>query len=406
MTTVPYRFYARVLLVTGLPVGLVVFFLDLRDAQASMTDILTHVGLVALGACVFFVVLYRHAMRQRDPGYTLADASPHQTATLTLPVAVEDALDLCLAALEQLPGFTTRQLQRDQGAITGVTAGRAGSWLSRSRVVVRVRAVSAMQSEVWVESAFDALLCRLALDYGTNRDIVNGITTRINEQLARRFEAQRQATERADTQRALTEARLSALQAHIEPHFLYNTLASVQLLTRSDPPRADAMLGHLITYLRGGLTPAVAAPGGVNSTVGREVARSVAYLEILKIRMGSRLTVTVDVPEALAACAFPAMMVQTLVENAIKHGLEAKPGGGTIAIQAARQGHQLVLTVCDDGLGPQEGGSGSGLGLRNIRERLQLAYGDQAALRLTNNTPAGMVASICVPDVRSLTSGA
>src|SRR3546814_5063633 len=120
--------------------------------------------------------------------------------------------------------------------------------------------------------------------------------------------------------RELSEAKLSLLNAQVEPHFLYNTLASAQALTRSDPQRADAMLGHLIAYLRRSL------PRNLDgqSTLGEELERAVAYLAILKIRMGARPSTQGEVPEALHAVTFPSMMLQTLVETAIKPGLRSE----------------------------------------------------------------------------------
>src|SRR5690606_34479273 len=160
----------------------------------------------------------------------------------------------------------------------------------------------------------------------------------------------------------------------VEPHFLYNTLASAQLLTRSDPPRADAMLGHLIAYLRRSL------PRNLDgqSTLGEELERANAYLEILKIRMGARLSTRIDVPESMHAVPCPSMMLQTLVENAIKHGLAAKPGGGTVWIRATPGHQEISVTVADDGRGFNAESSGTGIGLKNVRERLRLAYGNAA----------------------------
>ncbi|MFL6591998.1 MAG: sensor histidine kinase, partial [Luteimonas sp.] len=122
------------------------------------------------------------------------------------------------------------------------------------------------------------------------------------------------AVEQTQTEKELTVAKLSLLHAQVEPHFLYNTLASAQLLTRSDPVRAEEMLGHLIQYLRHSLPRAEDTP----STLGAELERALAYLEIMKVRMGNRLDVQIDVPQTLRATPLPAMMLQTLVENAVK----------------------------------------------------------------------------------------
>jgi LytS/YehU family sensor histidine kinase len=179
----------------------------------------------------------------------------------------------------------------------------------------------------------------------------------------------------------------------VEPHFLYNTLASAQYLTRSDAPSADRMLGHLIEYLRHSLPRTDRAL----STLGEELERSRAYLEILKIRMGPRLNLQLDVPDELLATPLPPMMLQTLVENAIKHGLEPQPGEGTVWIFARRNGASVAVTVADDGRGFDPQASGGGIGLKNVRERLQLIYGAAASLVIAANFPRGVAATIGVP---------
>lgn len=180
----------------------------------------------------------------------------------------------------------------------------------------------------------------------------------------------------------MTEAKLSALEAHIEPHFLYNTFANAQELTRTDPLRADEMLGNLITYLRSSLPQSDGAGSTFGSTLGREIERLTAYLEILKIHMGARLNISVNLPENLAGCGFPAMMVQTLVENAIKHGIEPKLSGGTILIEATQHDGWLKVKVADDSLGLRENTSGTGLGIKNIRDRQKLNFDNQATFSL------------------------
>ena len=199
--------------------------------------------------------------------------------------------------------------------------------------------------------------------------------------------------ERSATDNALTVARLNLLQAQVEPHFLYNTLANAQVLARTDPPRADQMLGHLIQYLRHSLP----REHGSLSTLGEELERAGAYLEILKIRMGARLELKVEVPEELKALQLPSMMLQTLVENAIKHGLEPKSGGGTVWILACRIDDHATVTVADDGQGFGSATGGTGIGLKNLRERLQLTYGGRASFALVSNFPSGVAATLTLP---------
>ncbi len=166
----------------------------------------------------------------------------------------------------------------------------------------------------------------------------------------------------------VTEAKLQALQAQVEPHFLYNTLASVQALTEVDPARAHAMTGHLIQYLRNALPKMRESI----STVGQEVELVRAYLNILQMRMGKRLTFDIAVPESLLATPFPPLMLPSLVENAIKHGLEPQREGGSVIITAQAQDGKLRLVVSDTGRGFGDT-VGAGVGLENIRERLARA---------------------------------
>jgi hypothetical protein len=190
----------------------------------------------------------------------------------------------------------------------------------------------------------------------------------------------------------VTEAKLAALQAQVEPHFLYNTLASVQALTEVDPAKASEMTGHLIQYLRNALPKMRESV----STVGQEIELARAYLNILQMRMGKRLAFEIDVAQELMEMPFPPLMLPSLVENAIKHGLEPQREGGTVRIAAALAGGRISLSVSDTGRGFSET-PGAGVGLANIRERLAALYGDTAKLTLVANEPQGVVASIDVP---------
>jgi hypothetical protein len=190
----------------------------------------------------------------------------------------------------------------------------------------------------------------------------------------------------------VTEAKLMALQAQVEPHFLYNTLASVQALTEVDPARAHAMTGHLIQYLRNALPKMRESI----STVGQEVELVRAYLNILQMRMGKRLTFDIAVPESLLATPFPPLMLPSLVENAIKHGLEPQREGGSVMITAQAQDGKLRLVVSDTGRGFGDT-VGAGVGLENIRERLAALYGAGAKLTLESNSPTGVIATIEAP---------
>lgn len=233
------------------------------------------------------------------------------------------------------------------------------------------------------------------VDDATNFENAEAITRAIARRIAERRRNEQRAAEQTATEKELSVARLNLLHAQIEPHFLYNTLANAQLLTRSEPQQADRMLGHLIQYLRHSLP----STDGAMSTLGDELERTRAYLEILRIRMGPRLALDVDVPDALRAIQMPSMMLQTLVENAIKHGLEPKPGGGTVWLLARRDDDRVAVTVADDGLGFGVSGGGTGIGLKNVRERLRLIYGERATLSVVANAPQGVAATITVPAV-------
>jgi Histidine kinase len=205
-------------------------------------------------------------------------------------------------------------------------------------------------------------------------------------------EMKRKEADYARMSQQVTEAKLSALQAQVEPHFLYNTLASVQALTEVDPQQANAMTGHLIQYLRNALPKMRESV----STVGQEIELVRAYLSILQMRMGKRLAFEIAVPAELMDAPFPPLMLPSLVENAIKHGLEPQREGGTVTISAYTDDGKLRVTVTDTGRGFAET-LGSGVGLTNIRERLAALYGDAAKLALEANTPHGVVATIEVP---------
>jgi hypothetical protein len=210
-----------------------------------------------------------------------------------------------------------------------------------------------------------------------------------------------QATETAEAEslkRQVVEARMAAMQAQVEPHFLFNTLASIDHLIETDPARASVMQKNLIALLRASMpTMREASDGGVRD-LGRELAVIRPYLEILKVRMEERLTTEIAVPDGLLSAEFPPMMIQTLVENAIKHGLEPKAEGGHLRVAAEIVHGKLQMIVADTGLGfGKAATAGTGVGLANIRERLQLLYGPKASLTVAANQPSGTVVTITVP---------
>ena len=191
-----------------------------------------------------------------------------------------------------------------------------------------------------------------------------------------------------------TLARMHLLEAQVEPHFLYNTLAHVVSLVDADPPLAKRMLHRLIELLR---ATAATAQSGV--TLGRELDLVRAYLDLIEMRMGARLAWSVDAPQDLVTVEIPPMLLQPVVENAIKHGLEPKIDGGRIDVRARREGAKLVLTVVDTGVGisAMRRTDSTGLGLPNLRARLSTVFGAEAAVRLVDHAPSGTEATIVIP---------
>jgi hypothetical protein len=207
----------------------------------------------------------------------------------------------------------------------------------------------------------------------------------------------------AQAQRDATEARLKLLEAQLEPHMMFNTLANLRVLIATDPPRAQAMLDHLIAYLRATL-------GGARSTLHPlqdEFARLADYLEIMAVRMGPRLAFTLDLPDALRAVPVPPLLLQPLVENAIRHGLEPQVAGGQIDVRASTRpgpaGSLLVLEVVDSGVGLGAAPAhdtdrpGSHFGLTQVRERLVTLYGAQGTLELIAGEAHGTCARVTFP---------
>lgn len=215
-----------------------------------------------------------------------------------------------------------------------------------------------------------------------------GVLAELRQEVAR----QRTRANEALLGRQLAEARLQTLQAQIEPHFLYNTLATVQALIANRPAAAEEMLTGLIRYLRESLPRMRNAA----STLQQEFALAQAYLDIARVRYGGRLSIEVVLPEAMAGTAFPPLIVQTLVENALKHGVEPKVGPVTVRLEAFEADGLIAVRVSDDG--PGFGVTpGSGTGLRNIRERLNAIYGEGATLVMQRNSPSGVKATVSVP---------
>ncbi len=345
-----------------------------------------------------------------------ATLSNRQRRQIEIPFEAGEAFDLIDAAIRELPGIEIVDSARDSLQVRAKVAridpygghgrlqaeGQVASW-ALDRFGAHRNQILATVTPNGDDAGSVTLICEpepaawtdlFLVDHGTNLENAEAIVRAITRRVAARRRGEAAKVRETATEKELTVAKLNLLHAQVEPHFLYNTLASAQVLTRTDPARADEMLGNLIQYLRHSLPRTEDAP----STIGEELERARAYLDILKIRMGPRLQLQVDVPEALRGVLFPTMMLQTLVENAIKHGLEPKPGGGTVWILARQVDSAVAVTVADDGRGFTAEGGGTGVGLRNVRERLRLAYGNAASFSIVANFPNGVAATITVPN--------
>ncbi|MBK8739657.1 MAG: histidine kinase [Betaproteobacteria bacterium] len=371
----------------------------------------TYVAPFALIALAVVIVrAYSHVRRVRfladNPG--AATFGSRHRRRIELPFPAAETFDMVDAAIRELPYVDSVESVRDSlqvharvKRIDPYLSGKQGRRLAFGPAGARRNLVHATIAPgngtgsltLICEPEGGAWVDWFHVDDGTNFENAEAITRAISRRIAERRKGEEAVARETATDKELAVAKLSLLHAQVEPHFLYNTLASAQLLTRSDPPKADRMLGNLITYLRGSMP----RTGNAMSTLGAELERVQAYLEILRIRMGDRLDVRIEVPEPLQATPLPSMMLQTLVENAIKHGLEPLPGGGTIWILARAAQGRVSLTVADDGRGFSEDGGGTGIGLKNVRERLRLVYDGAASFSIAANFPKGVAATIVVP---------
>jgi signal transduction histidine kinase len=212
-----------------------------------------------------------------------------------------------------------------------------------------------------------------------------------------REELERQRRRAAEALQAETAARLALLQAQIEPHFLFNTLANIHSLIPEDPDTASLILEELNAYLRKSLRRTRQA----TATLGEELDLVQTLLAIAAARLGRRLGYTIVAPPELRSLSLPPLLLQPLVENAIRHGIEPAVGGGKIEVSARQGSDTLELTVADTGVGLKEEAP-QGVGLANVRARLASLYGETAKLAFYANTPHGVVAKLIIPTVSTM----
>ncbi len=265
----------------------------------------------------------------------------------------------------------------------------AASGVLRDWVSDELGPISTRSGDQWIQDASNLIATLMPA----------ALLTAVYELYRRGLRADEEAlslrTARATLVTELSRARLQALRAQVEPHFLFNTLANLRRLYQTDASEGRTMMQRLIEYLR------IALPSLKRERISlREEARLIgAYLDLHRMRMGSRLHYEIAFPPELLDTLVPPMMLLTLVENAIKHGLAPLPEGGFLRIAAQRSGDVIELDVSDSGRGMSEG-SGHGTGLANIRARLAALYGAQASLRLSMNRPCGVSAILRFPVAR------
>lgn len=340
-----------------------------------------------------------------------ADASTlanRQRRQIEIPFEADEAFEIIDATIRELPRTTEIESARDSLQIRAKVqridpySGVLPLWdklykrlgTPRDQVFATVTPRDGACSVIVIcEPEGGAWSDLFVVDDGTNLENADAISRAISRRIAERRRNEQTTAKETITEKELAVAKLGLLHAQVEPHFLYNTLGSAKYLIKIDPERAEVMLDNLILYLRHSLPRTEDSL----STLGEELERARAYLEILQIRMGGRLQSRVEVPDALKSLPFPTMMLQTLVENSIKHGLEPKSGGGTIWILARSNEHGVAVTVADDGCGFGTATAGTGIGLKNVRERLKLAYGTDASFSIVANFPSGVASTITVP---------
>jgi len=268
--------------------------------------------------------------------------------------------------------------------------------MSKSFVAIAMISIAAAGVLLFVTSTYHQSLANFPMQYaalglGIGAAIYYLIKSRVRI-IKAESALQKQQIQNLTYERQILETDLRSMQAQIEPHFLFNTLSTILSLIDKDPEKGKTMLQSFTHYLRATLDHTRADC----ATLEDELKIIASYLEIYKVRMGERLNYCIDVPAELQYIRLPPMLLQPLVENAIKHGLEPAIEGGDVCVTAQRIANGLRIVVADTGLGLNDD-CGDGVGLTNIQKRLQILYGGRAALSLEPNTPRGLRAIIEVP---------
>ena len=395
------RYVAMFALLVGvcmvLPVAVISFSLGRRSDSANWMVLAPALAIVVAFCPLTISMAWHHLRRLREAGIALTPEMISARPRLTLPSPLDplSTYDLCAETLSGLalglalgyPGPAAFWHHSFKGRILLAPSRMMRLWQS---IEVRVGGEPGQQVQVHIRRRFG--LSFFHMQKGEAWREVQTVSDHLRAELKRRHHTLQLARREHELERAALNAKLSALQAQVEPHFLFNTLANLKYLIRTDGETAQLMLDHLVGYLQNALPDM----RSVSSTVGRELALAGDYLSIMQIRMGERLRFGVDADDAVRALPFPPAMLISLVENAIKHGLESATRPGDLLIGAAVDGGALRLTVRDNGAGLSDQ-PGQGLGLANIHERLRLLYGERASLTVEALDDGGVEATLSVP---------
>ncbi|MYM22826.1 hypothetical protein GTP46_09225 [Duganella sp. FT135W] len=322
--------------------------------------------------------------------------SAHPSRVLVSPLDQLTTYNICTETLSGLAvgmalgygGPAAFQYSPFEGKI--LIAPRRPMWLTQC-TEARVIAEPGQPVEVRIRRRFGWHF--FTVQRGGALHAVETVAAHLQAQFEQRSRVLRAIKREQELEKVALHAKLSALQAQVEPHFLFNTLANLKYLIRTDTATAQEMLDHLVGYLQNSLPDM----RSVSSTVERELALVRDYLSIMQIRMGQRLRFRIEAGDDALVRPLPPAMLISLVENAIKHGMERASRPGEIVIAAAVDGNALRVQVCDDGVGLTEQ-MGQGFGLSNIHERLQLLYGERAKLSVAAGEQGGVVATLIIKE--------
>lgn len=267
------------------------------------------------------------------------------------------------------------------GVLSGIAAGSVISALTQAKPIW----------DIWLQDG--PLLLKAAGVAGAGYLILIGIVASWRNQSYETINAQLELeAEREKSARQSSESQLRLLRAQIEPHFLFNTLGAIQQLAEQGAPKAAELTANLIHFLRASMSEMRAE----QITLADEFAMLRAYLDVMQVRLAQRLQYSLDLPAPLAQVKVPSMVLLTLAENAIKHGIEPALRGGTVTVTARQHGDQISIVVQDSGVGLSDK-PGSGIGLQNVRDRLRLAYGAGAGLSIAQAGQGGVIAHVTLP---------